>query len=104
MTFDEMNAAYAAIEEAVANKEAVRLPDGVMIQTTMFLSGDLRVEGLYWMDERRNIYQARLEPQCRWNGAFAVAGMYVNGNCQPDGLCSGRTDMFKKENRYKTII
>ena len=99
---------YQAIEEAAMHDKAVILPDDidVLLPCTMMGHGTFRVEGLYWIDEQRNIYQARLghRPRSIAGGGLFISEIYVDGNCAPDGFSSDRTDMFCPENRYYTQI
>lgn len=95
---------YEMIEEAVKTKNRIRIDMQkgdtlrlIMVNDTKFL-----VEDLYWMDERRNVYRAVLEAGFEKQKGFVFSGMYVYGNQMLDGFHSGRTTMFRKENRYHT--
>lgn len=94
---------YEVIEEAVREKKQIRIPDGITLKTGYAPTGTtFTIPGLYWMDEERNIYEAWMQIEYRQSDMFP--GLYVSGSRTPDGLSSGITSMFNKENRYKTMI
>lgn len=94
---------YEAIEEAVREKKQVSIPNGILLKTGYAPTGTtFTIPELYWMDEERNIYEAWMQIEYRHADMFP--GLYVSGSRTPDGLSSGITSMFRKENRYKSII
>lgn len=94
---------YKAIEEAVREKKPVKILDGIILKTGYAPTGTtFTIPGLYWMDEERNIYEAWMQIEYRQSDIFP--GLYVLGSRTPGGLSSGITSMFRKENRYKSII
>lgn len=60
------------------------------------------INDLFWIDEHRNVYRAIIEPQ--FHKKDIKCGMYVFGSMTLDGFSSGKTDMFRKENRYSSIL
>ena len=95
---------YEAIEEAARTKSPIRIDikEGDTLHLTMISDSKLLVEDLYWMDERQNICRAIVETGFEKRSGFMFAGLYVCGNRFLDGIGSGRTNMFRKENRYYT--
>jgi len=94
---------YIAIEKAVREEEQVKLPNGILLKTGCAPTGTtFTIPGLYWMDEERNIYEAWM--QIEYRQSDLLPGLYVCGSKTPDGLSSGNVKMFRKENRYKSII
>lgn len=88
---------YEAIETAAKTGKPVELPCGTELKTIMRWDRRFLVEDLLWLDERGVACQAVLEPECR-NGMI-LPGMYVVMCVTEDGLSSGNTTVFRKENR-----
>ena len=86
---------YAAVEKSVATKSQLIFPEEVIGYSITVGSNYYLLPDLFWMDERRNVYQVWLR---------AEDGLRVVGSCTPDGMSSGDLSMIKQENRYKTII
>lgn len=98
-----MKQLYEAIEEAVRENKPVKIPKGIMLKTGCAPTGTtFTIPGLYWMDEKRNIYEAWMQIEYRRSDLFP--GLYVMGSRTPDGLSSGITSMFREENRYNSIV
>lgn len=93
---------YEIIEEAARTKNPIQLKpeEGEMLRLSMFTNTKALVEDLYWQDERKHIYQAVVEAGFERNGDFFTAGFYVCGNQCLEGFGSGRTTIFRVNNRY----
>lgn len=106
LTFEELYKLYEMIEKAVEEDAPVRFPVGVhpVLQVGNAPTGPtFTIPGLFWMDEKRNIYQAWMQMETRRKDHY-LPGLYVRGTNCPDGKSSGDLRMIKPENRYKTII
>lgn len=99
-----MEELYEAIEKAAAQRSKVTFPKE-SIGKELRIGDDhcFFVPGLYWMDELRNVYVARLEMNVTGKDLWSV-GLYVAGSTALDGRSSGDTSMFRKENRYRSVI
>lgn len=90
---------YEAIEEAVREKKQVKIPEGILLKTGYAPTGTtFTISELYWVDEERNIYEAWM--QIEYRKSDMLPGLYVSGSRTLDGLSSGITSVFRKENRY----
>lgn len=100
MTKDKLVDLYELIEDAVKRNGQVLFDDHLQrldyLQLKLIGKGDLWITNLYWKDENNNIYNPVLEKRkLGW-----ADGWYVVRNMNLDWSGSGRTDMFRKENRY----
>ncbi len=93
---------YEIIEEAARTKKPIQLKpeDSEFFRLTMYTNTKALVEDLYWQDERKHIYQAVVEAGFERNSGFFTTGFYVCGNQCLEGFGSGRTNMFRQNNRY----
>lgn len=106
-----MKKLYEAVERAVINRTFIRFPCDIDM---LLVNGAIRsrgiaangmtytIDGIYWMDEKRNIYSPLL--QYSFYKESPIPELKVIGTFAPDGLSSGITSMIKKENRYHCII
>ncbi|WP_296969645.1 hypothetical protein [uncultured Eubacterium sp.] len=67
------------------------------------------IDNLLWTDKFHNVYKSIIAPD--WKGKIKTPSVslysksfIVVGSLTPDGFSSGNVDMFKADNRYKTII
>ena len=96
---------YEAIEEAARTKSRIRLEiegEQDRIRFRMVSDTKLLVEDLFWMDEHRNVYRAIVEAGFENRKGLILPGFYVCGNSCLDGSGSGKTNMFRKENRFQS--
>lgn len=96
---------YEMIEKAAQENLPVDFPVDVnpLLQVGSAPTGaTFAIPGLYWMDEKRNVYQPWLQMEKRPN--LLVPALYIAGTCTLDGFSSGDTSMLLPECRYKTII
>ena len=100
MTKDKLVDLYELIEDAVKRNGQVLFDDHLQrldyLELKLIGRGDLWITNLYWKDDKNNIYNPVLEKRkLGW-----ADGWYVVRNMNLDWSGSGRTDMFRKENRY----
>ena len=98
--YEAREKAYEAIEAAAAKDKPVELPEGVELHLVWRCHNKYLVDGLYWTDERNNVWQAVLEPQIRHG--MILPEMYVVIRCALDWSSDGNVKKLRKENRYHT--
>lgn len=96
---------YEMIEKAAQENLPVVFPVDChpMLQVGSAPTGTtFTIPGLYWIDEKRNVYQPWLQIEKRSN--CLVPEFYIAGTCTLDGFSSGDTSMLRPECRYKTLL
>lgn len=93
---------YEMIENAVAENSDIYLPlTDKYLNLKLISSTKMLVTDLFWIDEKRNIYCPVLEVL---SGKSGLPALKVSISTTLDGFSSNDLSMFKKENRYTTII
>lgn len=100
MTKDRVCDLYELIENAAKYNKPVMFDDWVhrldYLELKLIGKGELWITNLYWKDSKNNVYNPVLDK--RKYGY--LDGWYVVRNMNLNWSGSGRTDMFRKENRY----
>ncbi|MBR2861587.1 MAG: hypothetical protein IKB86_07095 [Clostridia bacterium] len=99
---ERQNALYAAVEKAVATKSELTFPEAVKGYSVEVMQKDFLLPELYWMDEKRNVYQVwcRIETRSK----LGLPGLFVVGSVTLDGFSSGDLSMITPKTRYQTIV
>ena len=106
MSFKEQRRLYEMIEKSVAEETPIVFPMGLhtVLQVDTTPLGPLfKIPCLLWRDKKRNLYRARMEMRYP-SKDMRLCGLYVVGSVSLDGSTNDDTSMFRKENRYFTIL